>query len=145
MTSATRAAVPKWFWVITILATLWYLLDMSSFIMRVFMLDDMLSSMSENQQQLYQGMPSWVHAVFALEVFGGTLGCLGLWIKKKWALLLFAISLLGVIGQTAYIWLGSVAINMMGSAAIIMPMIAILISIIMIAFAKMGITRAWLR
>ena len=145
MTNAGRISVPKWFWLITVLATIWYLMDMSSFVMRVFMLDDVLSSMSANQQQLYTTMPSWVNAIFALEVFGGTLGCLGLWIKKKWAMIGFAISLIGVLGQTAYIWLGSEALNLMGTAAIVMPLLAILISVIMLGVAKMGIMRGWLR
>lgn len=92
------------FWAISIFALLWYLMDMSAFFMRVFMSDETLLKMPEDQQLHIQNIPLWVNVVFAFEVFGGTLGSVGLLLRKKWALPLFVISLLGVISQTTYIY-----------------------------------------
>src|SRR3989344_2500232 len=92
MESSNKTSPPVWFWVISIIALLWYLIDMSAFYMRVFMTDDVIKAMPENQQHLYRNMPLWVNIVFAAEVFGGVLGCVGLLLRKKWALPLFFVS-----------------------------------------------------
>ncbi|MFV1997954.1 MAG: hypothetical protein ACC641_08065 [Acidiferrobacterales bacterium] len=140
-----KTSPPAWFWVITIIALLWYLMDMSAFFMRVLMLDDFTNAMPENQQHLYRNMPLWVNIVFAAEVFGAVLGCAGLLFRKKWALLLFVVSILGVLGQTFYVYFLSDAISTMGTPAILMPLLAILIGTGMIVLAKSAVSRGWLR
>ena len=52
-------SLPVWFWVISVVALLWYLMDMSAFFMRVFMTEEAIESMPENQQHLYRDMPLW--------------------------------------------------------------------------------------
>lgn len=136
---------PVWFWVIPIIALIWYLMDMSAFFMRALMIEDVINAMPENQQHLYINMPLWVNSVFAAEVFGGVLGCVGLLLRKKWALPLFVISLLGVLSQTFYVYFLSDAISTMGAPAIVMPLLAILISVVMIGLAKSAASRNWLR
>jgi hypothetical protein len=134
-----------WFWVISIIALLWYLMDMSAFFMRVFMTDDVIKAMPDNQQHLYRNMPLWVNVVFAGEVFGGVLGCLALLFRKKWALPLFVFSILGVLAQTFHVYFLSDAISVTGAPAGVMPLLAILIGIGMIVLAKSSISRRWLR
>jgi hypothetical protein len=136
---------PAWFWVISIIALLWFLMDMSAFFTRVLMTDDVIKAMPENQQHLYRNMPLWVNIVFAGEVFGGVLGCVGLLVKRKWALPLFAVSILGVLSQTFHVYFLSDAISTMGTPAVVMPLLAIVIGIGMIVAAKSAISKGWLR
>jgi hypothetical protein len=143
--SSDKTSPPVWFWVISIVALLWYLMDMSAFFMRVFMTDDAIKTMPENQQHLYRNMPLWVNTVFAGEVFGGALGCVGLLLRKKWAMYLFVVSILGVLSQTFHVYFLSDAISTMGTPAIVMPLLAILIGIGMIVLAKSAMTKGWLR
>ena len=124
---------------------LWYLMDTSAFFMRILMTEEGINAMPENQQQLYRDIPLWVNIVFACEVFGGTLGCIALLLKKKWALPLFTISILGTLAQTANIWFLTDAICTMGALAIVMPLVAIIIAAAMILIAKGAITKDWLR
>jgi hypothetical protein len=143
--SSDTASPPVWFWVISIVALLWYLMDTSAFFMRVLMTEEAIKAMPENQQHLYRDMPLWVNIVFACEVFGGTLGCIAILLKKKWALPLFTISILGTLAQTSNIWFLTDAISAMGAPAIVMPLVAIIIAAAMILFAKVAITKDWLR
>lgn len=140
-----KTSPPVWFWVISIIALLWFLMDMSAFLMRVLMIDDVIKAMPKNQQHLYRNMPLWVNIVFAGEVFGGALGCAGLLLKKTWALSLFVVSILGVLSQTFHVYLLSDAISTMGTPAVVMPLLAILIGIGMIVLAKSAISKGWLR
>ena len=142
--ASNKASVPKWFWVISILASVWFLMDMSAFIMRVFMLDETLKGMPEAHQNLYLNMPSWVNIVFALEVFGGMIGSAGLLLRKKWALIGFVISLSGTLSQTGYIYFLSDAINTMGSMAVIMPLVGITICLVLIIVSKFSISKHWI-
>ena len=123
---------PTWFWIVTILALLWFLMDTSVFFMRAFMLDDMVASMPADQQHLYREMPTWVNIAFACEVFGGLVGCIALLMLRKWAWLLFSVSLLGTLAQTTNIWFLTDAINVMGAPSIVMPVIAIVIAVAML-------------
>jgi hypothetical protein len=143
--SSDKTSPPVWFWVISVIALLWYLMDMSAFFMRVLMTDDVIKAMPDNQQHLYRNIPLWVNIVFAGEVFGGALGCVGLLLRKKWALPLFVVSILGVLSQTFYVYFLSDAISTMGTPAVVMPLLAILIGIGMIVLAKSAISKRWLR
>lgn len=143
--SSNKTSPPVWFWVISVVALLWYLMDTSVFFMRVFMTEEVIKSMPENQQHLYRDMPLWVSIVFACEVFGGTVGCISLLLRKKWAFLLFVISLLGVLAQTSNIWFLTDAISAMGAPAVVMPLVAIIIGTAMIFLAKSAISKGWLR
>ena len=49
-------------------------------------------------------MPSWVTGAFAIAVFGGALGCLGLLMLKRWSKLLLLISLLGVLAMDLWMF-----------------------------------------
>ena len=153
MTDVTEAATPgihtasppAWFRVIAVVALLWFLMDISAFFMRVLMSEDGINAMPANQQHLYRNMPLWVNIVFAGEVFGGTLGSVGLLLRKKWALPLFAVSILGVLSQTIHIYFRSDAISVMGAPAVVMPLVAILIGVGMIVLTKSAIAKGWLR
>jgi hypothetical protein len=140
-----KISPPVWFWVIAIVALLWYLVDMSAFFMRVLMTEDVIKTMPEDQQHLYRNMPGWVNVVFAGEVFGGVLGSVGLLLRKTWAFPLFVVSILGVISQTVYVYFLSDAISTMGAAAVVMPLIAISIGVGMIVLTKSATYKCWLR
>jgi hypothetical protein len=140
-----KTSPPIWFWVISIIALLWYLMDTSAFFMRVFMTDETLLAMPEHQRLHFQNIPLWVNIVFAFEVFGGTLGCIGLLLRKKWALPLFIVSIVGVLSQTTYIYFLSDSITTVGMTAVVMPLVAILIGIGLITLAKSSKSKGWLR
>ena len=142
---SNKRSAPIWFWVVSIVALLWFLMDMSAFFMRVFMSDDVIKAMPENQQHLYRNMPLWVNIVFACEVFGGMLGCVGLLLRRKWALPLFVVSIFGVLSQTFHVYFLSDAISTMGTPAVVMPLLAILIGTGMFVLAKSAISKGWLR
>ena len=142
--SSDKASRPIWFWVVSVIALLWYLMDMSAFFMRVSMTEEAINAMPENQQVMFR-LPLWVNVVFAGEVFGGALGSLGLLLGKKWALPLLVVSILGVLSQTFHIWFLSDAIKVMGAMAVVMPLVAILVGAGLILLAKSALSKRWLQ
>lgn len=126
------------------LALLWYVMDMSAFYMRLTMTDDAISAMPEGQQHLFRDIPKWVNVVFAAEVFGGVLGSVALLLRKRWALPLFVVSILGTLAQTANIWFLTDAISAMGAPAIVMPIVASAVCAGLILFSRVATSKCWI-
>ena len=105
MNNQTRIKPTLWFWVLGVLALLWNLMGVSAYLMDAYMKDDVMAAFSEAQKAIFIDQPIWLTAAYALAVFGGTLGCVGLLLRKKWAIPLFLISLIAVIARTAYYFL----------------------------------------
>jgi hypothetical protein len=85
-----------------------------------------------------------VNVVYGLEVFGGLMGSIALISKKKWAFILFLISIMGVLSQTVYVWFVSDAIEVMGQPAIVMPIVGIVIGVVMVVFSRSAISKNWI-
>lgn len=83
------------FWLIGIFMLIWNVMGCINFVMQ--MDPEMLSSYRETEQTLIQGRPLWATAGFAIAVFGGSLGCILLLLKRSESFYLFVASLLGVL------------------------------------------------
>ena len=141
----TNIKVPIWFWIISILSLFWFFLDMAGFYSRVFMLDQIADKMPAAQLVLYKAIPSWVNVIYGLKVFGGIMGSLALLSKKKWAFIMFMISIMGVLSQTVYVWFISDAVEVMGRPAIVMPIVGIMIGVVMVVLSRAAISKNWIK
>ena len=82
MTTTEQTKPTTSFWVISTIALLWNLLGVMSFFMQVFISPEALDVLPEAERALYDSSPAWMNVAFAIAVFGGALGCVGLLIKK---------------------------------------------------------------
>ncbi|MBK6845971.1 MAG: hypothetical protein IPG88_27520 [Gemmatimonadetes bacterium] len=90
---------PKWFMPVAIVALLWNLMGCAAYLMDVMLTPESVAAMSPDQRALYAARPIWAVALYAIAVWGGALGCVGLVMKKRWAKGPLLASLLGLIGQ----------------------------------------------
>ena len=95
MKEKTVGSVHWSFWVISAVTLIWNLMGSINFFMQ--MNPDMLTAYRESERAIIQGRPAWATVGFAIAVFGGTLGCLLLLLRKSAATYLFSASLLGVV------------------------------------------------
>ena len=102
MNQETMAKPPVWFWVVSGLALVWNLLGVMAYIVQVTMSPETLAALPEADQAAYAALPSWYMAAFATAVFAGSLGCLALLLRKKWATLLLTLSFAAVVIQQIY-------------------------------------------
>ena len=65
---------------------------------------DSLTSFPESYRPIIEGRPAWATAAFAIAVFGSTLGCLLLLLRKSVASYVFIVSLLGVLVSMMHIF-----------------------------------------
>src|SRR6056297_2945 len=103
-----------------------------------------LVALSEAERTLFETQPAWVTGAFAVAVWGGTLGCIFLLLRKKWAKPIFIISLIGIIAQMSYSFFMSNSFEVYGPGGLVMPIMVLIIGIALILFSNKGISKQWL-
>ena len=98
--TSTSTKVPTWFWIVSGIGLLWNLMGIWNYIIQVYGLQ--MAEMTEAQQAMDLATPAWVTAMFAIAVFGGTLGCVFLLLRKKWATPTLIVSLVAALLQMGY-------------------------------------------
>lgn len=136
---------PLWFWIVSVLATLWNAAGVWAYLAQVTMSPEALEALPEAERALHLATPAWAVGAFAIAVFGGLLGCLALLVRRRMALPLLVISLLAVLVQMGHAFGMSDALEVMGPQALIGPIVVILIGIGLVALAVTGGRRGWLR
>ena len=99
---STSTKPPVWFWIVAVVVLLWNALGIMAYLMRAYLTDDAIAALPEEQQVYLQNQPAWYMGVFALAVFGGTLGSLLLLLRKALAYWVFVVSLVCVVAQWSY-------------------------------------------
>ena len=138
------SAPPRWYLPVTIVALLWNLLGCAAYLSDVMATPDDVARMSAEQQALYAARPAWAVAATAIAVWGGAAGCLGLILRKRWAVPLLIASLAGVIVQDMALFLLTDAAAQAGTVAMLLQGIVLLVAIGLVMLARKAATRGWL-
>lgn len=136
---------PVWFWVVGVLALLWNLSGVANYLYTAFNQVEMLEAMGQAERELFEGIPAWATACFAIAVFSGTIACIGLLLRKKWAKNLFIVSLVAAVAQFINWLFLQNAGEVYGAAAYYAPIAVVVIGLFLIFFSKSGIQKGWLK
>lgn len=135
---------PKWFTVVAIVALLWNVLGCIAFVLDMRLTPEDVAKLSEAQQALHAARPAWSVAATAIAVFGGALGCIGLLIRRRWALALLLLSLLGIIVQDVELFVLSNGAALAGIGAVVLQAVVLLVGVLLVLLGRKGVARAWL-
>jgi hypothetical protein len=93
---------PKWLLWAGLASLLWNLFGIAAFIMQATMSNEAFSSLPAEQQGLWgdMGIATWI--AYAVAVGAGTLGAICILLGRKWAVLLFLLSLAAIAVQFSY-------------------------------------------
>ena len=131
------------FWIVGILALVWNLLGAINFIAQ--MNPEMVAAMSEAHQVLINGRPLWGTIAFGVAVFGGSLGCILLLMRKSLAVFAFVASLLGVMIQLAPNFKLAGEINMTPTGILMMLVMPLLIAAFLAWFSLQTQNKGWIK
>ena len=123
------------YWLISIVALSWNFMGIIAYLGQAYISDDALKMLPEENQLYFSNVPAWVTAAFAVAVFGGFLGAIGIIIRKKWAYFLFVISFLALVAQHVYNFFIQNYIEMTGSQ-MILPIVTFIVALFLIYFSK---------
>jgi len=134
---------PAWYWIVAVLGLLWEGFGVAQYLMHVGVLTNSME-MSAAERSLMESSPTWVTGLFAIGVFAGALGMLGLLLRQGWARLLLMLSLVAVILQFGGWLLATNAIAVIGPTVFIMPAIIVAVAILLVWVANLAARRGWL-
>ncbi|CAN7230979.1 hypothetical protein LJR168_003260 [Pseudoxanthomonas sp. LjRoot168] len=141
-TTATKRSVG--YWIVAVFALVWNLIGVAMWYLQVSMTPEQLAAMPEAQRQVYEGTPGWINIVFAVAVFGGVLGALGLLMKKRWAGTMFLLSLIALLVQMIGAYVVTPAWAAYGPVGLMMPVVLLLIALFLLWYANKAKARGWL-
>lgn len=117
------------YWTVAVVALVWNLIGVATYLGSVM-----------GETATAPAMPAWVTGAYAIAVFGGTFGAVGLLLRKAWAVPLFALSLVAVIAQWGYIL---IAMDM-EPAGLVLPVLILLIAAYLLWAAISAKNKGWL-
>ncbi|MEP3209921.1 MAG: hypothetical protein ABJN95_12060 [Maribacter sp.] len=144
MNTNAKTKPPVWFWIVSALALLWNLLGVGAYLGQAYMSTEELQAMPEAHQQLLEAQPAWYTAAFAIAVFAGAVGSLLLVLRKKWAHQILILSLLGILVQQTYMFFLSDTFDVMGTNAMYMPLLIVIVGFLLVFLARAATDKGWL-
>ena len=138
MTESTTNKPSIWFWIVSVIALVWNGMGVNAYLQQAYNTESYQTMYSEEQLEIASNMPSWVTAAFAIAVFTGALGAIGLLLRKSWSVKLWLLSLLAVIIQMGYILINGYA------SSIGMTIMIIVFAFIFVWFARKSEANGWL-
>lgn len=136
--------VPTWFKVVSVVALLWNLLGCAAFAADMMVTPEAVAAMPPEHQALY-ARPMWSVAGTGIAVLGGALGCLGLLLRRRWALGLFIASLVGIVLQDIGLFVIVDGARLAGPVVVAMQALVFVVGVALVLLARKGIARGWLR
>lgn len=144
MNTTTTASRPFTYWLIAVLALIWNLFGAVMLYLQVNMPPDRLAQLTDAQRLVHEATPVWLNVAFAVAVFGGVLGAVGLLLKKRWAVAMFLLSLLGLLAQLTGAYTATPAWAAYGAAGLVLPIVLLLIALFLLSYARRARARGWL-
>lgn len=135
---------PVLYWIVAVLALLWMLFGVFAWLMDFMMSEAMLETMTEAQQQIYAARPQWLFIVYAVAIFSGFLGAIGLLLRKSWSTVMFTISLIAVVVQFGYTFTAMNALEVLGASALAFPIMIFAIAVFLLWFSIQAGKRGWI-
>lgn len=145
MQTQTKAARPRAYWWIAILALAWNLIGLAMFFAQAMMDGEQVMKLPDAQRAVHLATPGWVNLAFAFAVIGGVLGALCLLLRRRWAVPMFAVSLLALLVQLAGAYLVTPAWAAYGAAGLAMPALLLVVALLLWNYARRCTARGWLR
>ena len=131
------APAPAWLRIVALLGLLWNLFGVFQYLTTVGVFPGA-------DEAAVAAMPTWVTGAFAVAVFAGALGCLGLLMLKGWSRLMLLVSLLAVVAMDAWIFLLSDNGGTMAGPELGITVAVLVVAILLVGVANSAGRKGWL-
>jgi hypothetical protein len=133
----------SFFWIAGV-TLVWNLLGVGAYVAQVTMSPDALNALPEAERVLYENVPSWATAAFAIAVNGGALGCFLLLLRRSLAIPILIASLAGVIVQMYHSLFIANSIEVYGPGGMIMPVMVVIVAAFLIWYSMSAKKKTWI-
>lgn len=136
---------PGWFITLAIILLLWAIAGVASFAAHVFVGDKLAADQGAWDLAYHRALPAWFAWDYALATLAGLAGAVALLMRSRLAVPLYVVSLIGVVIQFGYVFLGTGLMAHKGAAATVpFPAFIALMGVVQIAVSTMAARRGWI-
>lgn len=134
---ANRVQPDAAFWIIGIVALLWYLIGLFFYYTGVSATPEQLAElMTPEQVAIITGTPAWVTAANATAVVAGLIASILLLVRNKLAVPFFVLSLVAAIVQDIYVFGMSGSVEAFGMQPVIIQGLVLIIGIFLVWYSR---------
>jgi len=141
---STPPTAPITLLIIAIASLIWNLIGCGTFFADLTVTQEMISKLPADQQMLRKFMPSWLPYVYGVAVISGATGCIGLILRKKWAVNVLMLSFVAVLIQMGYTILFTQAVSVFGPGSAMMSVMVIFMAGFLYFYARNAANEGWL-
>jgi hypothetical protein len=134
-----------WFTLICVIAVLWNVAGLMAVISDLRLSAADIARMTPAQQALYATRPFWSVAASLLAVGAGTIGSIGLMLRRRWSTVILVASVVGVVMQDVSLFLMTQGSESSNSVAVILQIVVLVVACALVGLATQANHRGWLR
>ena len=134
--------VAGWFKLAAIASVLWLAIGCALYLYEVS-LDP--AKLPLDERAMYDALPTWMWAAFAIAVWVGLAGTVLLFLRRKLAEPLMLVSLIASLAQNSAYFINSKLRGTLGSEEFLLPIILVAVEWTIFWFARHSRQRGWLR
>jgi hypothetical protein len=135
---------PVWFLAVAVFLLLWAVAGVASFGAHVLVGEKLAAEQSAWDLDYYRSLPAWFAWDYALATLAAMAGAVALLMRSRQAMLLYALSLVGVVIQVGFVFIGTDLVAHKGAVATVpFPVFIALMGCAQIAVARFAAQRGW--
>lgn len=127
---------PRHLWITAILSLLWNAVGAFDYSATQMRLESYMSQFTPEQLAYFYSFPAWAVAAWAIAVWSSLLGSVGLLLRKRWAMWLFGLAIVGMALTTLYNFVLSDGLALMGSGALIFSAVIWAIALFLFFYSR---------
>lgn len=134
---------PRWLLWVGIILVLWNVMGVLTFVNAMTMSPADMAALPKDQQLLWAQMPGWGWVGYGVATIGGLIGALGLTLKKKWAMPVTALSIIGIIANFFPTFFMSKGVDVWQPYFYAFPIFIIVIALFQFWLARKANAKGW--
>ena len=138
------STAPKWLSPVAIVALFWNLLGCWAWVSDMRATPADIAAMGPAFVQLHAALPPWLPTATGVAVLGGAVGCLGLLLRKRWAVKLLWLSLAGVVAQDIGMFVIAGGASLAGLVPAVLQAVVLVVAILLVLLARRAERAGWL-
>ena len=143
MNEETNDGVHWSFWLIGVVTLIWNAMGVMNYLMQ--MNPEAIADFPESHRAIIESRPAWATGGFAIAVFGGTIGCVLLLLRKSVGTYVFIASLLGTIVTMIHtIRIASSTIDFSLFEIVVMILMPLVVAAFLIWYSKQAGSKGWI-
>jgi len=134
--SAPRVRTPIHLWIVGVLALLWGAMGAVDYLASQMRWEPYMANFTQEQLDYFYAFPAWMVAAWAVAVWAGLAAAVGLLMRRRWAVWMFALSLVGLAVSTFYNFVLTDAAEVMGTVPTVFTVVIWVAAIALLLYAR---------